>query len=1446
MSAIELSNLLLISSGGGVNNGAGLSNTSTSKESARLTSRSTTSNDEDPSSSSIISSLRIELSDVLSQRSTLMSQNKELMQIIEEQDKRLGIFETEFENHTKHAEETAVLLKSATQAAQLSDTANIHLSAQLSQQSALVKEARHEADERALQNQELKNALGTIEARLGSEIAQITEALRMRKEAHYTALERASTAEETRRQAIDDAHKLQVALQGAHARLVEMEARHVEDQRKISEVNESVKMHAKESDGLREAVKVLQLRHSSTDAERIRLATELSASLLQLRKGTNTLFALLDRVKLAETAKSRAIDSLRSRETEVTDLLSQIESIKRTNASLELKAHVASEEVEIYKAHVATLAAKIRDEAQRAAKDDVGKRETQEQNRVLAARAALLAGHLHAAEEGNIAERARSKRLEMELTAATSLCSDLRSKLDQNDRLEAAHRALEKSHEELFDKASELQKDLEYAVQKLKDQEELLKATTTASNTTSTSLNAKTNGSKNSSMDNNQEESLENDDFDTLMNAPLVNTTISSMNESIGNNNNNNLTLSSSTSSSNQVIHQSIPSSSSLSPVFLPELRVGVGLLLIKSETKEGRRLLMRLNLNEQIKRAQMLKPQVVRSGFVKILCHLLTLLYSESDKRATLEEKLIKTINQAEGAINLNQYYTQCIANNDETKRRLIVKLARTVMEKALTHARYVNTKSHSHSIESTSPSRTPTSSLSLDDASIGDEGVAVLLSSLKNSIQSSSHHLVDSRHNNQHTHGEDIDSNIDKSLMISIQELSLRNNSITDEGAIAIASFISKGFTGFFTTETATNATSLIQSNSSIEGKEKEIQKNVINSQAEEETRQGTHSSSSSSSVTFVRIHSINLSGNHISHVGLKALAEAAEASSLVQHVFVHASGRIEALGTRSVAAIHGANGVNGDKHGSTSTSTTTALSLIAPNISIDSSSVMHVHKINNTATELITVESVIDCSDQLPITQLSPHPFIQYSSSTSSNLNNSQIMSGSIISENGTMISSSILSKSGSTSQQLNTKHNKQMPSSSTSRPLTSSTVPHLKHNPSSSLRQGVIKSNESVSSNRVMTSPSSSSSSSLSSNSFSNQQISSFNMIHSPVTSASTSLIVGEGERGGGGFGGSGSAALSQLIEDEEKESERERMTSSMVLSSSSSNSTKKTNLQKQQQLSSHTTASASTASTASNRALIEQQTKEALWMGRAGGLDVVPLTLQESVGPSVLLQRGVVGGGGHGGHRSIPSSQNTHVKGHGTNTTIKTSTTPSTINEEGGGEVDGWITSENLSATIDIDASKAVLDLAGRVLFSIPSGSGSGSGSSAHIHSTNVKAIVNKGNVTTTKPIRATSAKTNSATGRSFSSSSSSSSFEKTSENSNNATRRENDEDINRVSSSQDEEDGINNGTETSPLEAGNSISSWESKTSENELIDTTQVKSARGSGVAAARSKQIH
>ena len=1369
------------------------------------------------SQDSPITALRSELAEALQQRTALMFQNKELMQIVEDQDARLSAFETELENHLKRSEDKEILLKKATEAAQTADSANIHLSAQLTQQANLMKEARLEAEERALQNQELKSALGTIEARLGSEIAQISEALRMRKEAHYTALERASTAEETRRQAIDDAHRLQVALQGAHARLVEMEARHQDDEKRVRDVNESMKMHAQESAGLREAIKVLQARHASADGERVRLANELNACLQQLRKATDTLLAVLDRVKLAETAKSRAMESLRSREAEVTDLLSQIELMKRTQATLEQQSAAASEDAELFRAHVATLAAKIRDEAQRAAKDDVGKREAQEQNRVLAARAALLTGHLQASEESCNAERARSKRLETELTAAMNLCGDLRSKLDQNDRLEAEHRALEKSHEELYDKANELQKDLEYAVQKLKEQDEKLKMA--SSNTTEKINNNKNNNSTLIDGYGQGENDFDNDDFDSIVTAQLGLSSSSSSSSSLGE-------ISTINNNSNTSSNHNQRNSSSSSSLFVPELKVGVGLLLVKGETKEARRLLTRLNLNEQIKKAQMLKPNLVRNGFVKIVCSLLNLLGSEIEKRTESDEKLHMLLSKAENAIVLNQQYAERIANNDETKRRLIVKLARTMMERALSHATLVNSRSHltiihsddsqkrspsSHPLLSSSSSSSLTS-LSLDDASIGDEGVAVLLSSLKNAIQgelskisssSSSSTMLQNtfKHDHDTTHH---DQSMDRSLMISIQDLSLRNNMITDEGALAIASFLSKGFTGFFEenssslTTTSSNSsnsssTSLhnaspLKMQSAEEVKEGDVKSStslVSNSEKTDSTQMmhdETHSKSSSPTVMFVRIHSINLSGNYISRVGVKALAEAAEASSLVQHVFVHASGRIEALGTRSVAAIHN----YGNNHNNIGASGAVSSS--------DAGS-------SPQASALITVESVIDCSDQMSSLQDTLHPFIQQHASSSP-------VSSALGVHSLSNVNSSIMSDGAASLKagHASLKHSKQ---GTKARPSTSHQISSSTSSSSTLTKTGSLKKEKGASVSRVMTSPSST---------FTAQQAGlSFNTTKSP-TSGSVGIdpslsYTNSVREGGGGGGGTGSAALTQLIDDEERER-------TALLSSSSS---KRVLPQKAHVSASH--SSVRESDVPSSRVLAEQ-TREALWMGRAGGLDVVPLTLQESVGPSVLLQRGggAARGGGHHQNTLSSSVSNTSTRLNHHHPSISSSKESSSSEDDG----DGWTMTEGLSATPDIDANRAALDIAGRLLFSVSSNAHSSSGGAV-----NVKAMVNKSSSGGGVKPRASSAK--------GSASASSSRAVKVKE------EDENESVSNDGNVIKNEESTSTNGIQSgrSTLEAGNSVSSFETKTSETEQLDSSRsfIKSASGSGIAAARNR---
>ena len=218
------------------------------------------------------------------------------------------------------------------------------------------------------------------------------------------------------------------------------------------------------------------------------------------------------------------------------------------------------------------------------------------------------------------------------------------------------------------------------------------------------------------------------------------------------------------------------------------------------------------------------------------------------------------------------------------------------------------------------------------------------------------------------------------------------------------------------------------------------------------------------------------------------------------------------------------------------------------------------------------------------------------------------------------------------------------------------------------------------------------------------------------------------------------------------------------------------------------------------------------------MGRAGGLDVVPLTLQESVGPSVLLQRGSGGGGvvqrstTLSSSASNTSSRLNHLHPILASTKASSSSSSAEKGQEarGGGD-DEWASTEGLSASSDIDANRAALDIAGRLLFSVNSIPPSSSGGTV-----NVKAMVNKSGGGGAKP-RATSAKA-------INSRSSNVSEE---------------EEAGIASTSKNEEGQIVavSGGRSSTLEEGNSVSSWESKT-----CDQT-AKSASGSGVAAARNR---
>ena len=201
---------------------------------------------------------------------------------------------------------------------------------------------------------QLRNQNVEMKRKMAVEVEALQEQVRVRKEKQYSLLERTQAAEEAKRQADDQvrvpcvcvavrvcaracvcfcvraftivcAPPVQVAameekLRGLHSKCVELETQLQVEARAKRAQQEANKKMANEESNLRSQLGELQAKVEKGESERLRMEAEARDSSDQLREMAEKVFQLLERLKLAELGKSKAVEALRTKESELTAL----------------------------------------------------------------------------------------------------------------------------------------------------------------------------------------------------------------------------------------------------------------------------------------------------------------------------------------------------------------------------------------------------------------------------------------------------------------------------------------------------------------------------------------------------------------------------------------------------------------------------------------------------------------------------------------------------------------------------------------------------------------------------------------------------------------------------------------------------------------------------------------------------------------------------------------------------------------------------------------------------------------------------------------------------------------------------------------------------------------------------------------------------------------------
>ncbi|KAG5182590.1 leucine rich repeat protein [Tribonema minus] len=424
--------------------------------------------------------------------------------------------------------------------------------------------------------QQLRSGGADLRMKAQVELESLQEQLRVRKEKQYQLLEKLQGQEEAKRQAEDQVSSMEDRIRALHTRSVELDTQLQVEARGRAAAEDANKALQADGASAHQALRDLQSRLDQADAEvsarspsdaaaaaaarrgrrcrvrgarcgsqalhagacarrgggrraalpsqrqracsaaivtsaraavatsmivfihrcRLRMEAEARDSGEQLREMAEKVFQLLERLKLAELAKGKAMEALRRKEQEekkAARLLKEStkEGKARVKAELDLQgstraavtcrarahtcacamrplllpprhAQVALEQVSALKRHNAQLASRCRDEAKEKLREHDERTETQEKVRTLGGRLTFLLTKMQSDEEARIIHREEARKLEAQVKALMARAEELATKLDEsgesNRVLSAALRAKQAELEQLAARHAALQR----------------------------------------------------------------------------------------------------------------------------------------------------------------------------------------------------------------------------------------------------------------------------------------------------------------------------------------------------------------------------------------------------------------------------------------------------------------------------------------------------------------------------------------------------------------------------------------------------------------------------------------------------------------------------------------------------------------------------------------------------------------------------------------------------------------------------------------------------------------------------------------------------------------------------------------------------------------------------------------------------------------------------
>ena len=372
-----------------------------------------------------------EVADKDRQLRIMTDQNSELLRLLESEEKLTGQLQNELAEIRSELDEIrqkyGALLMTAKSHEELATKA--------------AREGQLRAEEIRLlraETEQLKQVNAELKMKTQVEVEALQEQLRVRKEKQYQLLEKLQAQEEAKRQAEDQVAGMEEQLRGLHARTVELETQlQVETRAKqnLEEVNKELQT---DNGNLFGQNKDLQLKIEKSERERLRMEAEARDSGEHLRSMSENVFQLLERLKLAELGKTKAMEALKKKEQDMVALqkknarlIKEATEEGRSRVKAELDVKVLQEQVRALKKSNLSLAQKSKDEASDKVIAVEEAEKLRENLKTTESRLSFLLNKVQSDEETRLVQLDDRKKLEAQVLSFNEKCEELQHKLTE-------------------------------------------------------------------------------------------------------------------------------------------------------------------------------------------------------------------------------------------------------------------------------------------------------------------------------------------------------------------------------------------------------------------------------------------------------------------------------------------------------------------------------------------------------------------------------------------------------------------------------------------------------------------------------------------------------------------------------------------------------------------------------------------------------------------------------------------------------------------------------------------------------------------------------------------------------------------------------------------------------------------------------------------------------